>query len=446
VKLLNLQSSTFNADQWRWPVWWRTIHVPLDTEAQPIYGESIRRLQRDLLLLLIIITVPLGTLYSLQTGYNVFVAQRGSMAAFTVNTADVLLSLICAIVFMRNGKFAAAWGSIVGLSFVSILLETAILREPGIILFALLNFTGLALFAPVRVTVALVGALLAAFFLLIHTLGLGDMQAWFSVASLFVGIMFVVICIGVVVRRVAAQSAQAMVVAQAAAVEQGRLQQRVHDLQHHAHRLASLEHDLRQPLRTVQGYLAALAAEHADTTELMLPALAAAQRTDRLLSNLLDQARAEAQQAPRMAQPTNLAHLWTNLEHTASGLARYYTDPPVPIRWLSQGSLPHVVLDGEQIERAVLNLLDNALAHSPANGVIDVRARIDEHEWWLEVQDNGPGLPTDVKFTLVLGAPAASLRLGLQQVQRTVAAHGGRVEVDTAKHGTTIRLCIPLNP
>lgn len=446
MRFLNLPSSISNAKHWHWPAWWRALHPPLDADAQPIYNESIRRLQHDLLLFLIVITVPLGTLYSLQTGYDVFVAQRGSVAAFMVNTADVILSLFCTLVFMRKGKPAAAWGSIVSLSFVSILLETAILREPGILLFALLNFTGLALFAPVRVTTALGGGLLVALFLLMRGLAMGNTQDWINVAGLFGAIMFVVICMGVVVRRVAAHAAQATVAAQAAAAERGRWEQRVHDLHAQAQRLASLEHDLRQPLRTVEGCLAALAAERADTTELTLPALAAAQRADRLLSNLLDQARAEAQQAPRVAQPTDLAQLWINLEHTAAGLARYYTDPPVLIRWSCNDPLPCAVLDGEQIERAVLNLLDNALAHSPPDGVIEVRAQVVKHELWIEVADQGPGLPADVQFALVMGAPAASLRLGLQQVQRAVAAHTGHIAVDAGTRGTTIRLIIPLHP
>jgi len=422
------------------------LQPSLSSEAQPVYRQQIAQLQRDLLILLIVLTVPLGTLYSLQLGYAAFGPQRGSIAAFAVNTANVLLSLICMVALMRRGKLAAAWSSIVALSFISILLEITILRNPGILLFALLNLTGLALFAPVRITAALVAVLVAALLVLTRVLDVGAVADWFNVASLFAAIMFVVICIGVVVRRVAAQSAQATVVTQAAAAERGRLHQRVADLHDQAQRIASLEHDLRQPLRTVQGYLHTLVAEQPSTVELALPALAAAQRTDRLLTNLLDQARAEAKQTSRAPQSIDLAQVWSNLQNAAQGLACYHTDPPVPIRW-EIGAMPaRMVLDAEQIERAVLNLLDNALAHSPPHGTIAVRARVVNGTLQIEVQDDGPGLPAAVRAALMSGTPAPCLRLGLQQVQRTVAAHNGHIVVATNAHGTTIRLVLPTQP
>lgn len=445
MKLLNLQSSISQARQWRWPAWWPALPPSLDAGAQEIYQKIIARLRRDLLLLLMAVTIPLGILNGAQLGYAAFVTHNGSSASFMVHVASFLLTIFCAVTLLRRNQIGAAWGSVVAINTVAVLWQIVILREPGLLLFALLSVAGPAMFLPLPLTFALVGGLLAAHGLLLHTLSISEAQDWINVASLFAAIMVGVAFIGAVVRRVAAQSAQATVAAQAAAAEHGRLEQRVHDLQHHAQRLASLEHDLRQPLRTVEGYLTALAAERADTTELTLPALAAAQRTDRLLSNLLDQARAEAQQAPRVAQPTELQQMWSRLEHAAAGLARYYTDPPVPICWSCNAQLPYMLIDGEQIERAVLNLLDNALAHSPPDGMIEVRAQVREHEWWIEVADQGPGLPADVQFALVIGAPTASLRLGLQQVQRTLAAHNGHIAVDSDTRGTTIRLTFPLN-
>ncbi len=182
----------FNAGQWRWPAWWRALQPSLSDEAQPVYRQQIAQLQRDLLILLVVLAVTLGTLYSLQLGYAAFGPQRGSIAAFVVNTTNVLLSLICTLALMRRGKLAAVWSSIVALSFISILLEITILCNPGILLFALLNLTGLALFAPVRVTAALVGVLVAALLVLTRVLDVGAVADWFNVASL-VGVIMVVV-------------------------------------------------------------------------------------------------------------------------------------------------------------------------------------------------------------------------------------------------------------
>ena len=275
--------------------------------------------------------------------------------------------------------------------------------------------------------------------------GIDRGQDWLNVAALFTAIMLGLGCVGIVVRRVARQFAQATVQAQAEAVQRAQLQQRMDDLRRRTQLLASLEHDLRQPLRTVEGYLGALLAERTDTTDLALPALAAAQHTDRLLSNLLDQARAQAQQKPHAPQPTDLAQLWSKIQQIAQGLARYRTDPPIPISFVIEDALPTMRLDAEHVERAILNLLDNALAVSPPDGTITVRARVLPDSVQIEVQDQGPGLPEDVRYALLFDTPSASLGLGLQQVQRTVSTHGGQIEVDTSVSGTMIRLIFPRN-
>jgi signal transduction histidine kinase len=406
----------------------------------------LTRLQRDLLLLLMALTIPLGMLNGAQLGYAAFMTHSGSTGSFVVHVASLLLTVVCAVILLRRDRIAAAWGSVVGITVVAVMLQITILHEPGLLLFALLSFVGPALFAPLRVTFALVVGLLAALFFLIRALGINEGQDWLNVAGLFGAMMFGLACVGLVVRRMAAQFAEATVAAREEAVQRAQLQQHMDDLRQQAERIASLEHDLRQPLRTVQGYLDIIAAEDADSAELAVPALAAAQRTDRLLANLLDQARAEVQQKPRVPQPTDLTLLLDHVQQAASGLARYYTDPRVPVRFAIPNSLPTVHLDAEQVERAVLNLLDNALVHSPSDGVIDVRAQVAGEMVQIEVQDQGSGLREEVRQALIDGTTSTGLRLGLQQVKRTVAAHGGCIEVDANKCGTTVRLVFPLQP
>ncbi len=92
----------------------------------------------------------------------------------------------------------------------------------------------------------------------------------------------------------------------------------------------------------------------------------------------------------------------------------------------------------------MLNLLDNALAHSPPHGTITVRARVVNGALQIEVQDDGPGLPAAVRAALASGTPAPCLRL--RQVHRTGAAHGGHIVVATNAHGTTIRHVLPTPP
>jgi hypothetical protein len=81
VKLLNLHIPLSRAGHLHWPVGWPAFDLRLDVEAQPIYRQMMMRLQRDLLLLLMVITISLGILNGAQLGYAVFLTHSGSPAA-----------------------------------------------------------------------------------------------------------------------------------------------------------------------------------------------------------------------------------------------------------------------------------------------------------------------------------------------------------------------------
>jgi signal transduction histidine kinase len=65
----------------------------------------------------------------------------------------------------------------------------------------------------------------------------------------------------------------------------------------------------------------------------------------------------------------------------------------------------------------------------------------------IEVQDDGPGIPVDkLPFLFNVGPGQTHLGLGLSMVREVVAAHAGRIDVDSStdpfRHGTTIRLTL----
>lgn len=93
------------------------------------------------------------------------------------------------------------------------------------------------------------------------------------------------------------------------------------------------------------------------------------------------------------------------------------------------------------LERAIVNILDNAVKFSPPGGTVDVRLHAGE----LSVRDHGPGIPTDELphvFDRFWRSPDARALpgsgLGLSIVARTVQQAGGEVSLRPAEDGGTI--------
>jgi signal transduction histidine kinase len=99
------------------------------------------------------------------------------------------------------------------------------------------------------------------------------------------------------------------------------------------------------------------------------------------------------------------------------------------------------------IDRALTNLIGNAIQHTPEDGEIVVALREADHAVEVVVRDDGPGIPADVREAL-LGSPAGSARragagLGLQIVRRILELHGSRIELDQSERGTRVRFELP---
>ncbi len=118
-----------------------------------------------------------------------------------------------------------------------------------------------------------------------------------------------------------------------------------------------------------------------------------------------------------------------------------------------QASLPLVAFDGEKIERALSNLIDNALKYTETGGTVQVSTRAADRYVCVSVRDNGRGIPSadlphvfDRFFRSQESQSAVGgSGLGLAIVDKIVRAHGGRVEAESeASQGSTFRIFLPL--
>ena len=119
-------------------------------------------------------------------------------------------------------------------------------------------------------------------------------------------------------------------------------------------------------------------------------------------------------------------------------------------------SLPLLIVDKKLVERALNNLIQNAINYTPRGGTITVRAgRRTEPEGtyaYFSVSDNGPGLPQELRckiFDKYGNCPdvhsARGPGMGLTIVRLVAEAHGGKVEVESGdRKGSEFKLILPM--
>lgn len=109
-----------------------------------------------------------------------------------------------------------------------------------------------------------------------------------------------------------------------------------------------------------------------------------------------------------------------------------------------------------QLVRAILNLLSNAVRHSPHGEVVTISVVAKPDEWRIEVRDRGPGIGPEILphlFERFYRADHGRSRdlggtgLGLAIVKETAQTHGGRAEVESVPgEGATFRIVLPRTP
>jgi len=116
------------------------------------------------------------------------------------------------------------------------------------------------------------------------------------------------------------------------------------------------------------------------------------------------------------------------------------------------GGAPPVWAIGGEIVSALVNLIVNAIDAAGTTGkTITLRTGEADGGSWVEVEDDGPGMPADIEkrvfepFFTTKGTEGTGL--GLAMVYATVQRHGGRIELDTKLgRGTRFRLWLPGGP
>jgi two-component system OmpR family sensor kinase len=210
--------------------------------------------------------------------------------------------------------------------------------------------------------------------------------------------------------------------------------------------VADASHELRTPLTSVLANLELLAESlHGDEGDAARSALRSSRRMRRLVADLLLLARSDVGRAAPH-QPVDLGQVVLDAAAEVGPLSGEHE--------LSIDAHPAVVEgDHDEIFRLALNLIENALRHTPPGTAIRAATAVAGTDATLTVQDDGPGVPLELAPTLFerfvrgAGDRGGSFGLGLAIVRAVAHSHGGTVTLETVTpHGARFVVRLPLAP
>jgi len=214
--------------------------------------------------------------------------------------------------------------------------------------------------------------------------------------------------------------------------------------------VANASHELRSPLTVVAGYLENFSVDP-QLGELSEPIAEMRRQTDRMtriIEDLLELSRFEANEAPVKGTPIDVAAMAAMLRKDV--LARLTHPRQVEVLIESPANL---IGDEAMVQSAFSNLVDNAAKYSPPDGSVQIRWWTDEAGGHFSVRDTGPGISAEhlprltERFYRVdpgRSRETGGSGLGLAIVKHALHRHGGRLDIDSVEgRGSTFTCHFP---
>jgi len=220
---------------------------------------------------------------------------------------------------------------------------------------------------------------------------------------------------------------------------------------------ADVTHEMKNPLASLRSAVEGLSRVRDPALQEQLMAIVRddVHRLDRLISDISDASRLDAQLSRAKFEPVDMATLIDGLlaQRTARGVER-----DIRIRFDRGTDGPFVILgEGARLERVIENVIDNAVSFSPDGGLITVSTVRGAQHLVIRIEDEGPGVPEDARdaifrrFHSVRPESETFGRhsgLGLAIARTIVEGHQGAITVESREDrlgGARFVIRIPLN-
>lgn len=219
--------------------------------------------------------------------------------------------------------------------------------------------------------------------------------------------------------------------------------------------VANVSHDLRTPLMAMRGYLERLVMQEgalpaAERQRYLQVALRQSELLGTLVEELFELATLDHPGVRLQSEPFVFAELAGDV------LQKFELDARERgVRLAAECNAPQVrvLADLSLVERLLDNLIGNALRHTPAGGVVTLRARAGDGPLAVELADSGEGIAPEqlphvfTRFYRATAAGTPGAGLGLAICRRIVELHGGQIQAASEPgRGTCFSFSLPLAP
>lgn len=223
--------------------------------------------------------------------------------------------------------------------------------------------------------------------------------------------------------------------------------------------MADASHELRTPVAILQGEIdVALsredreAADYRESLEIMSKSVS---RLTRIVRDLFLLVRSDAGELPLRSERF---YLDETMSQTVQSLRTLAAERGVS---LVEEHDHELIIRGDEdlVQRMVVNLMENAIKHTPSGGMVNVRTTAEEHSVRIDVHDSGPGIPPALHEKIFerfvradptrgasrqTGTNGSGAGLGLPIARWIAEAHGGRVWLERSDaSGSLFRATLP---
>lgn len=217
--------------------------------------------------------------------------------------------------------------------------------------------------------------------------------------------------------------------------------------------IANISHDLRTPLAILKGYVETLQMKDGDLAEeekerYLQIINQSSDKLSRLISQLFEYSKLEAQQVKLEKEPFSICDLAADLVANYKLLAK---QKGIKIAFDAGIKVPLVFADISLVERAIQNLMDNALKFTPENGTVSLKIKSNDKMVSIVVSDTGRGIKREDQEKLFeryrqakKGDKLEGAGLGLAIVKKIMELHDTSIElVSKPNEGSSFQFALP---